>query len=290
MAIKVTDVSWTKSKIQDYGGLLGEPVQSIRASGVDAEVRALYTLVVQFMSLGCQTRKSVDGLAWQQEPWRCRLINNNVHKKMVKVDNIHTNNTCKKFSRQGKQSSDAENFTSPLQTLKNDETITITKPDKGPGVVILNKHDYLQKLLSILDDHTKFKKITAKISSHLLYLEDKLKRLLRAIKPSIGESTYNFLSTSGSQPGMLYGLPKVHRPNIPLRPIISSIGTFNYKTAKFLVPLISPLTTNKYTIENSTAFANEITSLGLQQPITMASFDVESLFTNVPLLETRDYS
>ncbi|XP_063584745.1 uncharacterized protein LOC134762298 [Penaeus indicus] len=117
---------------------------------------------------------------------------------------------------------------------------------------------------------------------------DKLKRLLRTIKSSIGESTYNLLSTSGSQPGLLYGLPKVHKPNIPLRPIISSIGTFNYNTAKFLVPILSPLTTNKYTIDNATAFANEITSLDLKQPVTMASFDVESLFTNVPLLETTD--
>ncbi|XP_069983746.1 uncharacterized protein [Penaeus vannamei] len=217
----------------------------------------------------------------------CDIYNNTFNNITSNISTI-ANNTFKKFSRQGKQSNDAENFTSPLQTLKNDETITITKPDKGRGVVILNKQDYHQKLLSILDDHSKFKKITTKISTHLLYLEDKLKRLLRAIKPSIGESTYNFLSTSGSQPGRLYGLPKVHKPNIPLRPIISSIGTFNYNTAKFLVPIISPLTTNQYTIENSTAFANEIIYLDLEQPSTMASFDVESLFTNVPLLETTE--
>ncbi|XP_070000275.1 uncharacterized protein [Penaeus vannamei] len=131
-------------------------------------------------------------------------------------------------------------------------------------------------------------RITTEMSTHLLYLEDKLKRLLRTIKSSIDASTYNFLSTSGSKPGLLYGLPKVHKPNIPLRPIISSIGTFNYNTAKFLVPIISPLTTNQYTIENSTVFANEITSLNPEQPITMASFDVESLFTNVPFLETSE--
>ncbi|XP_069981971.1 uncharacterized protein [Penaeus vannamei] len=187
------------------------------------------------------------------------------------------NNTFKKFSRLANQTSDAERFTSPLQSLKNDESIIITKPDKGRGVVILNKDDYHQKVLNILSDHTKFKRITTEMSTHLLYLEDKLKRLLRTIKSSIDASTYNFLSTSGSKPGLLYGLPKVHKPNIPLRPIISSIGTFNYNTAKFLVPIISPLTTNQYTIENSTVFANEITSLNPEQPITMASFDVESL-------------
>ncbi|XP_037791227.1 uncharacterized protein LOC119586540 [Penaeus monodon] len=156
------------------------------------------------------------------------------------------------------------------------------------GVVILNKCDYQHKLLNILSDRTKFKRITIEVSTHLLYLEDKLKRLLRTIKSSINENTYNFLSTSGSRPGLLYGLPKVHKPNIPLRPIISSIGTFNYNTAKFLVPIISPLTANQYTIENSTSFANEITTLNFKQPTTMASFDIESLFTNVPLHETTD--
>ncbi|XP_037787640.1 uncharacterized protein LOC119583240 [Penaeus monodon] len=198
------------------------------------------------------------------------------------------NTTFKKFSRQVKQTCDSEAILSPLKTLKNDKTILITKPDKGRGVVILNSCDYKQKILNILSDHTKFKRITTEVSTHLLYLEDKLKRLLRIIKTSGNESTYNFLMTSGSRPGLLYGLPKVHKPNIPLRPIISSIGTFNYNTAKFLVPIISPLTTNQYTIENSTTFVSEITSLTFQQPITMASFDVESLFTNVPLHETTD--
>ncbi|XP_069993512.1 uncharacterized protein [Penaeus vannamei] len=198
-----------------------------------------------------------------------RLINNNVHKKMVKVDNIHSN----KLLKLG------------IDVMK--------KVDKNKVIFNFSDKNLSEEQKDILSHGLDYclpptKKTTTKISTHLLYLEDKLKRLLRAIKPSIGESTYNFLSTSGSQPGMLYGLPKVHKPNIPLRPIISSIGTFNYNTAKFLVPIISPLTTNQYTIENSTAFASEITSLDLEQPNTMASFDVESLFTNVPLLETTE--
>lgn len=52
--------------------------------------------------------------------------------------------------------------------------------------------------------------------------------------------------------------------------------------------MIYPLTNYQYTIDNSTAFANEITSLNHKQPFTMATFDVDSLFTNVPLLETTD--
>ena len=42
------------------------------------------------------------------------------------------------------------------------------------------------------------------------------------------------------------------------------------------------------TIENSTSFAKEICDLKPSQPVTLASFDIESLFTNVPLNETTD--
>lgn len=100
--------------------------------------------------------------------------------------------------------------------------------------------------------------------------------------------TFNLRTTSGSKPGLLYGLPSLHKPTIPLRPVISSIGTLNYNTANFLVPIISPLPTNQYTIGNSSKFVNEITSLKLQQSITMASFDVESWLSNVFLHETTN--
>ena len=175
-----------------------------------------------------------------------------------------------------------------LKGLRNEDNILITRPDKGRGVVILNKDDYNNKMKSILGDTTKFRFLKTNISTHILKLEDKLNRLLRKIKPLIGESTYNNMFASGSKPGTLYGLPKIHKAGNPLRPIVSSIGTFNYNLAKFLVPIISPLTYNEYTIDNSSKFVNDVIGKDLPHNYTMASFDVESLFTNVPLEETTN--
>ena len=56
--------------------------------------------------------------------------------------------------------------------------------------------------------------------------------------------------------------------------------------AKFLVPILRPLTTNQYSISNSTNFVKEVCSLSFDSNIVMASFDVKSLFTNIPLKET----
>ena len=54
----------------------------------------------------------------------------------------------------------------------------------------------------------------------------------------------------------------------------------------FLVPMLEPLTTNEYTIKGSFTFAEELQSF--DSKLVMASFDIESLFTNIPLQETID--
>jgi hypothetical protein len=85
----------------------------------------------------------------------------------------------------------------------------------------------------------------------------------------------------------MYGLPKVHKPNFPLRSIISAIGTHSYKLAKFLVPLLRPFSTNTFTINDTFTFVKELRELKINtNDVIMASFDVKSLFTNIPLDET----
>ena len=67
---------------------------------------------------------------------------------------------------------------------------------------------------------------------------------------------------------------------------MSAIGTPTIKLAKFLVPILEPLTTNEYTITDSFTFAEGLQSF--DSKLVMASFDVKSLFTNIPLQETID--
>ncbi len=68
------------------------------------------------------------------------------------------------------------------------------------------------------------------------------------------------LKPIGSRPSILYRLPKVHKPNFPLRPIISSIGTHCYKVAGLLAPLLHPFPTNPLTITD-TSFVKELLNL-----------------------------
>ena len=98
---------------------------------------------------------------------------------------------------------------------------------------------------------------------------------------------YDKICPKGSRPGIPYGNPEIHKPvvdNLPIfRPILSAINTFGYNLVRFLIPVLAPLTHSGFTIKDSFSFAKEIT---YDSSLYMASLDVESLFTNIPLNET----
>ena len=73
---------------------------------------------------------------------------------------------------------------------------------------------------------------------------------------------------------------------LPIRPIVSNIGTATYMTAKYLSKLLATLAKSEYTIENSKQFVEKMKDIKPNPEYEMISFDVVSLFTNVPLERT----
>ena len=70
-----------------------------------------------------------------------------------------------------------------------------------------------------------------------------------------------------------------------LRPIVSSIGTFNYDLARFLCDLLSPVVRDDYSCKDTFSFVSRIKNENLSGKF-LVSYDVTSLFTNIPLQET----
>ena len=173
-----------------------------------------------------------------------------------------------------------------LKTLSKNPDIIITRPDKGRGTVIMNKTDYIEKMEDILKDNTKFLEIGSPTFQPIFKIVDKINRLLKEFKDqkTITESTYKDLYCSGSSYGVLYGLPKIHKENLPLRPILAAYNNPNYRIAKYLVPLLQPHTCNDYSLLNSANLVPDVLTQDVD--LYMVSFDVTSLFTNIPLHET----
>ena len=73
----------------------------------------------------------------------------------------------------------------------------------------------------------------------------------------------------------------------PFRPIVSSIGTYNYNLAKYLCNILSPHIPTEHCATDTFTFVQDIQSLSMFGKF-MVSFDVESLFINIPLGECID--
>ena len=100
----------------------------------------------------------------------------------------------------------------------------------------------------------------------------------------ISSYLYKTLRSSDSVLPKIYGLPKIHKPNVPLRPIVSVIGTATYLLAKFLKQILVPLVGNtQYTVKNSSKFVELISSIKVGKSESQVWFDEVSLFTSVPL-------
>ena len=176
-----------------------------------------------------------------------------------------------------------------IKNLMNKDDIIIMRQDKGRGVVIIDKNKYTEKCLSMLESD-QFKKLS---NDPTTTTERKTQNLLRKIKKNLSTKLYKKLYPTGSRPGQFYGLAKIHKlkdgqgiEHLPLRPIISNIGTATYEIAKHLAKLLSPLSQSDYTLSNTDGLITTLKTAQIPEDCEIVSFDVKSLFTNVPLKKT----
>ena len=91
------------------------------------------------------------------------------------------------------------------------------------------------------------------------------------------------------QPPRFYGLPKVHKKDTPLRPIVSSIGTISYECAKYVASVLTPMVgKTKHHVNNSSELVKEVSQLQITPEEELRSYDVTALFTSVPVDSALD--
>ena len=146
---------------------------------------------------------------------------------------------------------------------------------------------------NILFNSSKFTQVSVTKDKQLnviVNVERHIADLLKNLKTSevISETFYKSLEPRVSKFVILYCLSKVHKQLFdnypPFRPIMSAIKMPTYNLGKFLVPLLELITTNTYKVKNSFEFTKEVADHDPE--LFMASPNVESLFTNIPLEKT----
>ncbi|XP_068206288.1 uncharacterized protein [Palaemon carinicauda] len=166
--------------------------------------------------------------------------------------------------------------------LKQVAGVTVRRADKTAAFVLINTEEYNEKLDAILGDLTKFERLT---SNPVEDIKREANRTIKAINAATNAIHLPMIS-GDFRPGYLYSNVKTHKQGNPLRPIISQCPTPTYQLAKRLNAILTPYVPDRYCVASSAKFLERIKDVRGEGVI--ASMDVESLFTNVPVDETID--
>src|SRR5690606_3288196 len=140
---------------------------------------------------------------------------------------------------------------------------------------------YSEKCYSLLNQSCTYKTIT----------EEQVKKIFKAVQDGIkSQKRYidleilKYLLIDDPKPGRFYGLPKIHKPGVPVRPIVSNNQTVTEnlsQIADFAIKEIPPSLPSyvKYT-NHFLRILHSITDL--PKDAILCTLDVSSLYTNIP--------
>ena len=170
-----------------------------------------------------------------------------------------------------------------LKELTDNPEIIIKKADKGSAVVVMNTRDYLREGYRQLSD-TKYytqlkqdptKSVCEKITETLVSMRNR----------GLITAENEHLSPINTTIGHFYLLPKIHKKNIPGRPICSSVTHPTSRISKFVDAHIRDyVPKTKSYIRDTQDFITKIRELGpIPQGSILVTLDVSSLYTTMPL-------
>lgn len=170
-----------------------------------------------------------------------------------------------------------------LNELKDNTDITIKKADKGGGIAILNTDDYLNKISDMLNDKTVYTKTNLDDTLEIKQNADLIFQKLNKNKYISNKQLKNLTNFKAHCP-IFYGLPKIHKINIPLRPIVSQINGPTSSISKYVSELLFVAEREiPDLLKDTTSFLNLIELNKNNYTHTyLITMDVTSLYTNIP--------
>ena len=171
-----------------------------------------------------------------------------------------------------------------IRSLQKDNSIYITKADKGNVIVVMKREDYEMKVSEHLNDGP-YEKIKPRFKRTVLNKTmAQTTKLIRQLKPKLDIAVWFTLNPKSNLPPRFYALPKIHKPDVPIRPIIDFTNTPTYRLSKYLAHILKPLQkVTEFSIKNSYEFVEKLSKLRYEEDDVMVSFDAVSLFTSLPI-------
>jgi hypothetical protein len=130
-----------------------------------------------------------------------------------------------------------------VKSLRIGKDISILQKDKANCTVVLDEPIYKDKL-NTLPESEVYESLPKDATT---MVERKIEKLLSKHKTVLPTDLNLKLTPCHSKPQHMYGLSKIHKPDIHLRPIVSSIGSLCYALAGLIHKILSPLASKSET-------------------------------------------
>jgi hypothetical protein len=169
--------------------------------------------------------------------------------------------------------------------LCDNDSIVIKQADKGGKIVVMEKTWYTEKIKLMLEDQTFYRALNEIEANNL---QDDLKSSLRQLCDELKEDRlFRFLHVEEPSVARYYGLPKLHKPDIPLRPIVSACGSATEQIGLFIDELLGNTMTMIPTyVRDTPHFIDLLREVTLpsdsSQPLFLVTMDVSALYNNIP--------
>lgn len=166
--------------------------------------------------------------------------------------------------------------------LEQNKGLLVLEADKGKAAVIMEREVYKKKMLEILRNEENYKLINKDPTSRLQKKSNEFVNNLQE-KGWVETRLAKFLKQHDSVPPKIYGLPKVHKEDFPLRPIVSAVKSPLEALSRFLASILDNLKDDTKNIRSSGDLQKLLENIQVADDDTMASFDVVGMFPSVPV-------
>ncbi|XP_068237071.1 uncharacterized protein [Palaemon carinicauda] len=174
-----------------------------------------------------------------------------------------------------------------LVSLSRNQQIKILKADKGGATVVMDTEEYISKVNSLLSDTNTYEIVSSPPT--VTKLQQNFNRSLGKIAKSIPDpqqraTVLSKISSKNPSFPYFYGIPKVHKPGCPVRPIVATCNSPQDNLAEWLALILGGFIgkiSDSHLI-HSNDFIDRIRN-NFDADCRMVSLDVTALFTNVPL-------
>lgn len=181
-------------------------------------------------------------------------------------------------------------FLKTAKYLQEHRDIVVTMADKGNITVAISRRLYEEKMNSLIGDTEVYKKLSSDPTSKIQSKNNSLVKELKDKEFIDGNTAKKLNSYKGVSP-TIYGLPKIHKERIPLRPIVSTINSPTSDLSKFMANILKIAFDDSfhiYAVRDSFMFSEKVNNLKIPADHVLVSLDAVSLFTNISWDLTRD--